>query len=194
METYDGDPNLFTRANAGDDSLFVVFYMGVTKNEGKSLDAGRPIFDDTEFCRIIVPGDKNNVIDRPATASDRRRFAKQYAMFKEGKKEEEQISGTHLTDWPHLSRAQCEEFKYLGIRTVEQLAEVRDDVVGRVPGMTTLKQIAQVWLARSKNTAEAAKQAKLMADQASRIDSLEQVVREQAARIERMLTGEKAKA
>ena len=194
MDTYDGDPNLFMRANAGDESLFVVFYMGVAKNEGKSLQDGRPIFDDVEFCRIIIPGDKNTVIDRPATESDRRRFSKQYGLFKEGRKEHEQVSGTRLTDWPHLSRAQCEEFKYLGIITVEQLGEVRDDIVARVPGMSTLKQTAKVWLARSKDTAAAAKQSALMAEQAKRIESLEEVVRQQSTRIEAMLSGTKAKA
>jgi len=188
METFDGDPALFTKANAGDDSLFVVFYMGTMKNEDKSIEAGRPIIDDVECCRIIVPGDKNNVIDRPATASDKARFAKQYALFKQGMKEDDQSSGTRLTEWPFLSRGQCEEFRYLGIRTVEQLAEVRDDVVAKVPGLVNLKQHAAVWLGKTKNAAEAAKQAKLMSDQANRISTLEEVVRDQAARIEKLLT------
>ena len=187
METYDGDPAVFTKPNAGDDSLFVVFYMGTLKNEDKSIEAGRPIIDDVECCRIIVPGDKNNVVDRPATHSDKQRFAKQYAMFKQGMSEEDQVSGTRLTEWPFLTRGQCEEFRYLGIRTVEQLAEVRDDVASKVPGIHQLKQHAAVWLGKAKNAAEAAKQAKTMTDQATRISSLEEVVRDQAARIEKLL-------
>lgn len=187
MESYDGDPALFSKPNAGDDSLFVVFYMGTLKNEDKSIEAGRPIIDDVECCRIIVPGDKNNVVDRPATQSDRQRFAKQYAMFKQGLKEDDQISGTRLNEWPFLTRGQCEEFRYLGIRTVEQLAEVRDDIASKVPGITQLKQHAAVWLGKTKNAAEAAKQAKVMTDQASRISSLEEVVRDQAARLEKLL-------
>lgn len=188
MESYDGDPALFTKANAGDDSLFVVFYMGTIKNEDKSIDQGRPIIDDVECCRIIVPGDKNSVIDRPATHSDKQRFAKQYGMFKQGMKEDDQISGTRLNEWPFLTRGQCEEFRYLGIRTVEQLADVRDDIVSKVPGLVQLKQHAGVWLGKTKNAAEAAKQAKVMTDQANRISSLEEVVRDQAARLEKMLT------
>ncbi len=187
MDTYDGDPNLFTRQNAGDDSLFVVFYMGVLKNDAKSVEQGRPIFDDVECVRIIIPGDKNTINDRPASAHDKQRFSKQYAMFKQGLSEEEQVSGTRLTEWPFLTRGQCEELKYIGIKTVEQLAEVRDDITLKVPGLITLKQNAQVWLGKTKNAAEAAKQAKVMADQASRISSLEEVVRDQAARIEKLL-------
>lgn len=193
MDTFDGDPNLFSRANAGDDSLFVVFYMGVLKNEPKSIEAGRPIFDDVECIRIIVPGDKNNIIDRPARADDKRRFGKQYQLFKDGRKEDEQISGTRLTEWPFLTRAQCEEFRYLGIHTVEQLAEVRDDITSRVPGMVQLKEHAKVWLGKTKSAAEAARTANEMAELRSKNETLERAVRELGDRLEQQLH-QKAKA
>jgi hypothetical protein len=193
MDTYDGDPTIFTRQNAGDESLFVVFYMGVIKNEARTAEEGRAIFDDVECVRIIIPGDKNTVIDRPASAQDKQRFSKQYGMFKQGMSEEEQVSGTRLTDWPFLTRAQCEEFRYLGIKTVEQLAGVRDDIVSRVPGLTQLKQHAQVWLGKTQSAAEAAKTSKLISEQAAQIAALQEAVRDQAARIEKMLaTGVKA--
>lgn len=194
METYDGDPAMFTKANAGDDSLFVVFYMGTLKNEEKTIEAGRPIIDDIECCRIIVPGDKNNIVDRPATATDKQRFHKQYGLFKAGMKEDEQLSGTMLNEWPLLTRGQVEEFKYLGIRTVEQLAEVRDDIVSRVPGMVQLKQHAAVWLGKSKSAAEAAKQAKIMTDQHAQIENLKEVVRDQGSRLEKLMMSQGAKA
>jgi hypothetical protein len=187
MDTYDGDPALFTRQHAGDESLFVVFYMGIVKNEAKSIEQGRPIFDDIECVRIIIPGDKNNVVDRPATLQDRQRFLKQYDLFKAGAKEDEQLSGTRLNEWPFLTRAQCEEFKWMGIRTVEQLAEVRDDITSKVPGLVQLKQHAAVWLGKTKDAAQAAKQAKVMADQQSQIDTLQAVVKQQAEKIERLM-------
>lgn len=194
MDTFDGNPDMFTKAHAGDESLFVVFYMGTLKNEDKSIDAGRPIIDDVECIRIVVPGDKNSIIDRPATLTDKQRFSKQYGLFKQGLSEEDQISGTRLTEWPFLSRGQCEEFRYLGIRTVEQLAEVRDDIVSKVPGLVSLKQNAAVWLGKAKNSAEAAKQSKLMSDQQQQIENLKEVVRDQGARIEKMLTASTSKA
>ena len=177
METLDFDHNLFTRPDAGDESLFVVFYMGTLKNDARSEAEGRHIFDDVECVRIIVPGDKNMLIDRPATKDDKRRFAKQYAMFQQGKTEEEQVSGTRLTEWPFLSRAQVEEFRYLGMRTVEQLAEVRDDICARVPGLTTVKKNAQTWLGKAKSSAEAAKITKTLEDQAAEIATLKQVIK-----------------
>lgn len=186
------DHNLFSRANAGDDTLFVVFYMGVIQNEGKTTEAGRPIFDDVECVRIMVPGDRNNVIDRPASPQDKARFAKQYAMFQQGRKEEDQVTGTRLTEWPFLTRGQCEEFRYLGLRTVEQLAEVRDDICGKVPGLNQLKRNAAIWLDKSKGAAEAAKTSKQIDDQNKKLAHLQSVIEEQAARIEKLLTSSKA--
>lgn len=184
MDTLEYDHTLFSRPDAGDESLVAFFYMGVTKNEAKSIEEGRHIFDDQEYVKIIIPGDKNNLIDRPASVQDKRRFAKQYALFKEGRSEEDQISGTRLTEWPFLSRGQCEELRYLQIRTVEQLAEVRDDITSRVPGLTNLKKNAQVWLGKSKSAAEAAKITKQIDDQAREIETLRQVVKEMGAREE----------
>ncbi len=193
METLEFDHNVFTRPDAGDDQLFAIFYMGVLKNEAKSLEAGRHIFEDVECVRVHIPGDKNSVIDRPVEANDRRRFAKQYAAFKEGKKEEEQITGTRLKEWPFMSRAQCEELSFLGIKTVEQLADVRDDVCSRVPGLTSLKRNAATWLGKSKSAAEAAKITKQLEDQASEIQVLKQALKEMGAREEARLM-ERAKA
>jgi len=187
METFDGDHNVFSRQNAGDDTLFVVFYSGVVKNEFRTNEEGRPIFDDVECVKVIVPGDKNSVIDRPASAQDKQRFSKQYGLFKAGLSEEEQVTGTRLSDWPYITRAQAEELRYLGIRTVEQLANVRDDIVGRVPGLVGLKQHAGVWLAKATKSAEAAQITKLIQDQKSELDSLREAVKEQASRIESLL-------
>ena len=182
------DPQLFSKQFAGDESLFVVFYVNAIQNQAKSIEEGRAIFDDTECVRIIIPGDKNSIIDRPATVQDRGRFAKQYAMFKAGLKEDEQITGTRLDDWPFLTRAQIAEFRYLGLRTVEQLAECREDIVSRVPGLREIKSNAGQWLGKAKGAAEAAKTAKLIADQNSTIESLQRAVQEQAARIEKLVT------
>lgn len=182
METLDFDHTLFTRQDAGDDSLFVVFYMGVIHDQAASDEQGRKICRDAECVRIMIPGDKNNIIDRPATDQDKRRFAKQYAAFKQTGKEDDQIIGTRLKDWPFLSRAQCEEFSYLGIKTVEQLAEVRDDIVSKVPGLQTIKRNAGIWLSKAKSTAESSKiSARLDALEAEN-QTLKEVIRQAGER------------
>lgn len=192
MESFEYDHNIFSRNNAGDDSLFVVFYMGTMKNEGKTEIEGRLIVDDIECVRIIIPGDKNSLIDRPASADDKKRFVKQYQAFKTLGTEDAQISGTRLKDWPYMSRAQCEELNYLGMKTVEQLAEVRDDIVGKVPGLQTLKANAKVWLAKSKSTAESAAITRQLNEQAQQIADLKEIIRQQGIREDaRALAGEK---
>lgn len=191
MQTLDYDHTIFQKHDGGDDSLFVVFYWGTIKDDAQSEEHGRPIFRDAEYVRIIVPGDKNNINDRPASKHDKQRFAKQYAAFRAGVSEEEQLIGTRLKDWPLLTRAQVEEYAYLGIKTVEQLAEARDDVISRVPGMRDMKQAAHIWIGRSKATAEAAKAIAKEKEQAAKIDSLEIAVREQAQRIEQLINERK---
>src|SRR5215471_10261548 len=171
--------NSQARPDAGDDRLFVIFYMGILRDEQRSVEEGRPIFNDVEHVRIMIPGDKLNIIDRPARDSDRTRFAKQYMAFRQGHAEEEQISGTRLTEWPLLSRGQCEELRYLNVRTVEQLATLRDDLLAKVPGLTSLKHHAQAWLDKAKDAAATAKMAQALEERDNRIENLELVVREQ---------------
>src|SRR5262245_61384712 len=115
------DYRLFQRQYAGDEALLVIFYMGVLPNKGKSVEPARPIRDAGEGLRRIVPADNPTSVDRPASAEDKRRFHKQYEAFKAGKEGDEQLSGTMLRDWPFLTRAQVEEFRHIGLRTVEQL-------------------------------------------------------------------------
>jgi hypothetical protein len=186
------DFRLFQKQDAGDDSLFVVFYMGVITDEAASEQAGRLIARDAEFIRIMVPGDKNNIIDQPVSERDKRRFPRQYAQFKAGAKEEEQITGSRLRDWPAASRAQVLEYEFMGVKTVEQLAELRDDVVSRIPGARDLKEIAKGWLGRAKSTAEVAQAvAKEKALQA-RISELEGAIKEQGKIIETLRSKEQA--
>jgi hypothetical protein len=189
MDTFEIDPALFSRPNAGDEQLFVVFYMGTLKNESRSLEEGRLIVDDVEAVRIMVPGDKTSVIDRPATPTDKARFARQYALFRQGKIGEEQVSGTRLKDWPFVSRAQVEELNYLGIKTVEQMANASDAI--NFPGLQALKTHARSWLATAKDSAIAAQQADLINQQNAKIEELQMAVAEQAERIKSFATAKR---
>lgn len=175
FDIFSRNPDDF-KPGAGDEKLFVVFHMDIVHDEAASLENGRPIYRDTEFVRIFVPGDKTNVIDRPVRPSDINRFSKQYLAFKEGKAEEEQIDGTPLRDWPMVGRAQVAELHYFGVRTVEQLADVRDDLCVKIPGLHSLKQTAGVWISKAKSTAEAAKIAKRLQDSDARVTELEKTV------------------
>ncbi len=183
--TFDGDPDDFTRPDAGDDRLTVMFYMGTLRDDAESIAQGRPIFRDVEYCRVFVPGDRNHVIDQPATQTDRRRFARQYERFKAGQLEDQQLVGTRLSEWPLLTRGQVEELHYMQIRTVEQLAEVSDAIKLKIPGLTTLSRNAATWLGKTHIASEAAKQAKLIEDQANQIATLNAAVADLMRRAEK---------
>jgi len=128
---------------AQDGALLVQFYMRPLLDKDASEAAGRAIYRDTEFVRIMSPGDKTTIIDRPTriVEDEPARFSKQYEMFKRGA--QEQTSGTPIGLLPGISESQVEEYKYLGLRTVEQLAAAPDSVVLRVMGMVDAKQRAQ---------------------------------------------------
>jgi len=131
--------------------LFVQFYIHPKQSSSKTLEAGRPIFEDTAYVRIITPGDKDNIIERPARLEDKRRFAQQYAAFKEGK--EMQQTGTPLKMWPILSPAQVAELAYFKVFTVEQLSEISDVNLMGFMGGQTLKQKAAAFIEAAKSTA-----------------------------------------
>lgn len=143
-QEYEIDHRTFQNVNLEDGKLYAVFFMDVTEDAAASAEQGRPIFKDTEFVRIVAPGDKTNVVCRPARPDDKARFAKQYAAFKRG--DIEQVVGTPLKQWPAITRALAEEFKHLGVLTVEHLADLRDDVKIRVPGAHDLSRRARAWL------------------------------------------------
>lgn len=106
--------------------LHVEFYIESVKQEFKSQEAGRPIYADVEFVKILIPGDKNYSVEREASKTDKERFPLEYARFKNGMKEEEQAVGTPLKHWPAMTRSMAKEFASFNIHTVEQLAGISD--------------------------------------------------------------------
>lgn len=153
---------------AMDSKLHVQFYMKPFLDQKASAEAGRPIYKDTEFIRIMLPGDKQNIIDRQVgvVEDERRRFAQHYAKFKAG--QAEQIVGTPLTLAPFLSPAQAEEYKFFNIRTVEQLASAPDSIGTKFMGFNQHKQKAQAFLDASTG-AEAVKELREKSEQQAAI-------------------------
>jgi hypothetical protein len=136
--------------------------------------------------RISAPGDRNNVLEHPITQRDIQRFPQQYAAFKAGLEEDAQIIGTRLADWPVMTRAQVEEMKHLGFRTVDQIADARDDICGKVPGLTGLKQKARIWLDKTTVTAEATRLDRVISTLQNDNESMRTALADQAKLIEKL--------
>ena len=132
---------------AFDSKLYVQFYTRAVMNNFKSAQEGRPIFDELDFVRIIIPGDRNNVVDTEVTQEHKTRFADRYERFK--KNQEQAISGTPLEVWPQMTVGMVAELKAQGVHTVEQLADLSDGLAQKFMGSFSLRQ-------RAKNFQEAA--------------------------------------
>jgi len=151
MQTADFDVDDFKSREAADKSVYVKFYVRPVLDQEASDKEGRPIYVDKEYVEIRTPGNQTNIIQRPVTDMDRKRFAPAYREFRSG--EVEQIIGTPLAEAPWITRSQVEELSYLRIKTLEQLSAVGDDVCTRIPGLFKLKQRAQNMVEKAEKDA-----------------------------------------
>ena len=174
--------------NFGDDRLGVMFYTRTVEDKERTLAEGRKCFRDREFVKIMVPGDRLNIVDRPVQRTgnmqtdDTLRFSKQYARFKNS---QEQVAhdGTPLALWPGINGALVEELKYLNIFTVEQLATLADTHVAKVPMGHAFKRKAAEFVAASKDAAALNKLQSELAERDNKIETLEKAIKEQGDQI-----------
>jgi hypothetical protein len=111
--TYDG-PARQTRAE---------FYTDAERDGFASVKAGRDIFRDVDFVKIFIPGSGTILVER-VNNEHLERWPELYQAFKAGK--EAPLSGTPLSEWSLLKRAQIAELNYRNIRTVEDIADLSD--------------------------------------------------------------------
>lgn len=135
----------------GDEQLYVQFYLGSAKNDEKSTEAGHPVFDAVPFVKILVPGDKNTVVDTRVDATHKRRFSALWQQFQQN--EAQTVQGMPIREWPAITRAQADELFYLNIVTVEMLASLADVYGSRIMGFNDLKRKAQTYLEAAKDSA-----------------------------------------
>jgi hypothetical protein len=166
----------------GDENLYVQFFTHPMQDKAKTLAEGRPIFVDAEYVRIMVPGDKGNVIMRSVREDDKRRFPKQYQAFKND--EAEIIEGTPLERWNFVSAAQVEELKYFGIRSVEQLANVSDTNAQKFMGINLLKQKAKEYIEATSSGAPIAQLQEELSQRDSRISEQDETIANLLERLE----------
>lgn len=142
----------FSKERAGDEKLALRFFRKAKQNSEKTAVAGRPIFEEEDYIQIMIPGDRTSTIVRPVSPIDKARFGKQYEHWQRTQ-QEEMLQGTPLDAWGIMNLAQIEEYRYFGIRTIEQLASLRDDICQKIMGATALKQRAESFLQMAKDAA-----------------------------------------
>ena len=123
------------------------FFTEAVKLEWKSRQEGRPIFEDREFVRIIIPGDRRSMAVEPVGEEHKARWPREYEAFRAGR--EAPLEGTPLSEWPvsMMSPARVQELAWFNLRTVEQLAAVNDAQLQTLGmGARELRERARTWL------------------------------------------------
>jgi hypothetical protein len=182
----DFDVEDFENRTKSDPKAFVRFFIRPVRDDAKSLEAGRPIFTDKEYCEIIVPGNQTNRPIKRVDSIVKQRYAQQYAKWKAAGEAEDFIDGTHLTEVPWVTRSQVEELAYLRVRTLEQLAVVGDDVCTRVPGLYDLKKKAIAMVEKSETDAPILKLQAQFDELKAAVEVKDQTIAELASRIKEL--------
>lgn len=174
METLDFAMNFEdAQQSEADKRLLVMFYKDVIKNEIKSTEAGRPIFDEVDLIRIMTPGSRDSFTG-DATEQYQQRFPQQWARYRAGK--DQKLSGTPLNQIPWLSIGQIAEFNAVNCHTVEQLVGMSDALSQKFMGHHAIKQRAQLYLDSAKAEAPSLKLQAELAKRDEVITELKQTV------------------
>jgi len=144
-----------------DSRLAVQFYKKSVKQDIASAEAGRPIFKEFDFVRIMIPGDNLTEIDTYAQESHKARFPRQWAHYQNQVANHEDIIGTPLEQWPQVTRSQADELRGLKFHTVESIADCSDQQlqrIGMVAGMSphNFRLKAKAFLNLANDSAEVA--------------------------------------
>lgn len=185
----------FVGARNPDSALYVQFYARPVENAFQSEQQKRPIFDEVDFVKIQVPGDKTTAIDTPVREEHKTRFPIQWANYQNHKGQSQGVTGTPITEWPRISATQAEELKGLKFFTVESIAGAADSHlrnIGMIAGTSVyqLRDDARRFLqlaTENAQLAEAEKRAReaeeKMAAQAADFQSRMDAMQEQMAQV-----------
>jgi len=136
---------------AHDNRLYIEFSRKPRLHPAKSRDAGRAIYEERDFVRIYVPGDKTTICEEPMHEINMFRFKARYEKWKAG--QTEAVSGTPLSALPGMSPAKVEEYKFFKVVTIEQLAEANDQMGQKFMSFQGDKQRAKAFIEATKGNA-----------------------------------------
>jgi len=159
---------------AADNKLYVEFSRKPRLHPAKSREAGRAIYEEADYVRIHVPGDKSSVVERPVTEMDIQRFADRYKKWQAG--QAEAVIGTPLTALPGMTPAKVEEYKYFKIVTVEQLAGANDNLGQKFMSFQQDKARAKAFMEVAANNAPIEKMNEELGKRDAEIENLKTMV------------------
>jgi hypothetical protein len=123
---------------AADKNQQAIFYMEPQLDPQKSAEMGRPIKKDTIMVRIAPPGERLNIVVRPAQQSDTRRWPMQWNQFQQHKKQTG--DGTPIEMLFPATPSIAANLKASGVYTVEQCATLSGHAIDSI-GMGAQKWV-----------------------------------------------------
>ena len=172
--------------------LYVEFYMHPVADKEETLKQGRPIHKEVAYVMIMVPGDKGQVVRRPIRTGqdpkhDNNRFHNEYVAFLQNK--DAPIEGMLLQHWNELNTAQVMDLQHIGIKTVEHLADLNDNVMQKYMGLSDLKTRAKKHLAATNRGASKKVLEAELGKRDNEIETLKQALAEQGEAIAELRKG-----
>lgn len=178
------DPNFDTKG------LVILFEPLAVPDQEASAKEGRPMYKEVDSVKIYTPGDRFSVIHREVWPVDRQRFKDKWEAYKAGRAQP--MNGTPLSAAPFLTRAQVEELKYFHCRTVEDLAGMGDEPVGRFMGMNELREKARDFIALAKDNKITSQLRALVAERDKELSNFRRIVEEMGKKVEKLTDEEPA--
>lgn len=114
----------------GTKNMVAMFYTRPVHNPQKSTEAGRQIFEDQIYVRIHPPGERLNIIDRPANDSDRKNWPLFWAQYKENKQQTPDGTPIDLLYPDHPSIGAM--LRANGVYTVDQCANLSGPAIDNI--------------------------------------------------------------
>jgi hypothetical protein len=129
------------------------FFMDTIQDKARSEAEGVPRFIDVEMVEVIIPGDRLNTPTFIVGERHRKRWPKQYAAFKAD--QEAPVDGTPIDQLPGVTKSQVQELAYFHVRTIEALANLSDEQMGKVMPMggRQMREKAQRWVKNAEGDA-----------------------------------------
>lgn len=122
------------------------FYSHYTLNKQRTEEVGYPQHDPAEFIEIIIfNGDRTT---RAVEDRDRRAYPQEYERFKE--REGKPVKGMYLREWCMITPAALADLEAFGLKTVEEVADLPSETVGKYKFLTEWSRKANSWLKNAK--------------------------------------------
>lgn len=179
-----GDPR-----NPNAQPLLVFFEEETEPNLRASKEHGVPMFDNLVIAKVMMPGDSKSDVkyevyrkrpDGSEKLSHQDRFGEAYEQWRKGNAPTG--TGTPLTEVPWIDRATAETFKARQVYTLQQLAELSDQLIAGFPRGMHWREKARAMLAEGGKDAELTRLAEENAEMKERLSNMERMLSEQQAK------------